>query len=428
MLPAYSSRDCRWLLRLCLFLVIWKQLSTDYSALPGLLQGGSFYYAPGNALVMTFGRAVLSQSIIVPWQLSGAFFLALSGWSLRRRWALVGLSLVTILEAVAFRFRGSLYDLDFPLALLGLSLLYPWHGVRKDGEEASASQICQTLAIYTAGAYLLAGVSKIWNDPLWFLHARLDLMPAAVQIWNGATPPGWMEKTIGLLVASTSFWQIETSLALLLLVAELLWWTALIKPWGRVFPILVFLGHGVIFLCSGLQFLSMAVAGLATLAPWSWVKRERSNLSFARKGATASALALLVPITVGPLSPMLPYNWFGWTYQGVEGSHTHFRLGYRNAQGQLEALPYNHGGFLDFRTATLPQRLKDRPDALARLVSALRPHQSNRWLLGSFSHPDHIVSQSKALTPKELERIELLEIQYEYSEGKLRISAKEAAP
>jgi hypothetical protein len=159
-----------------------------------------------------------------------------------------------------------------------------------------------------------------------------------------------------------------------------------------------------------------------------------------------TAVPLLVAVLAAALPayyvkcyyPFAQYCQFGFSYLPYTKSMTMYHLGYRDPQsGQLVPLPVDHGGFCDFRITPPPNAVdtyshtadpvqrRQQLDILWQYVRIIRPHDSNRWLLGPCACPSVFVGDSQAVPRAWLAEIHLLRGEYNYAERGLDVTWQE---
>lgn len=458
----FSPLDIRIILRIAIFITLWKFLSVDYSAFPQLLGGPEFFALPRwlNVLVHQWQGILFDQVWkIQALQFISAGLLGLAFWRLNRLALLLGLLPVILVEWNAFLYRNQMYDLDVPVALLVLAALGPWKDMVTGNEQVTdpATWAGVTLTAYLGGAYFLTGWSKLALDPLWWQHVRLDLLYPTMEVWHGYVFPDWLHSiAYGIHRALLRFpWLGETA-AFLTLSLELTWWLSLANRHARTWIPFLMLGcHLFIFLSSGILFLTLAVMAAVLVIPWRHGFRvlARSNRIHALDSGTSTqavsvswkstvpismllcALVLLwYPTTADSVFPFAKYDQFGWHYAKTAEPATVYRLGYLDSNARaFRIIPINYGGFLDYRIVTLPGQhieawLRARPlqpEHVARVkqfIRAIRSNNSDRWLLGPLAFPEHFIAYSEDIPSAWLKDVYLLEGRYRFVNNALQSS------
>ena len=149
----------------------------------------------------------------------------------------------------------------------------------------------------------------------------------------------------------------------------------------------------------------------------------------------AGILAVFPALLANHYFPFANYNQFGWSYKLVAEENTVYRLGYfdRDAR-RIRPMPMNYGGFTDFRwigmtdsyvrvyaTAQNDFQRMQSVQILQQYQAALRPHHSNRWLLGALAMPDHVVSDSPEITLESFSELYLMEGRSRLLNGRIHI-------
>ena len=461
----FSPLDTLTIVRITTLVLVWKFLSVDYTAFADLLKGPDLYPVFPSFL-LPFIRSC--DELLFDWpqkiqllQITAALFLLAGAILVSRLPVLLGVLLVMLFESTAGRYRGPLYDTELPTVLLLLTALWPrrWSTVLSDNAALTgeATELGLCLVTYVAGAYFLAGLSKLTSNWRWWTSVRLDLLYPAIVVGHGITLPAYLDYTARLFHAAFSKWPLlENGAALLSLAFELLWPLALVSRFARLTLPLGMLGtHLIIFLSSGLLFLPMAVTALASVVPWRRIipafprcrdpgsvsrpvrteLRGTWDLSMRSSVGLAAALVLLSVPAVNRLSypPLLDYHLFGFNYSAYDHPVHLYRLGYLGHSSEHVALiPMNYGGFFDYQFVTNPGtwieayvRARGADDELAlrdpllQFVRAIRPPDSHRWLLGFFAAPTHIVSQPVLGDRESLGRVVLLEGDRQLRDGRV---------
>ncbi|MBX2861288.1 MAG: hypothetical protein KTR14_08630 [Vampirovibrio sp.] len=444
----FSPFDLQVIMRIGIFLVAWKFLSTDYSAFTDLLAGPDLMETnpPVLAKAIHFYRNILFDA---EWkvrllQVLGGISLLSSLWQLSRGLVITGLIFVMLFEWNADLYRAPLYDLDFTCSILFIAAAWPasWKKILKNAAESpgsdldqvtpSASQLGIALTLYAAGCYFISGLSKFGTDPTWWNHVHLEWLYLAMEIWHGMVFPDWLHPmALGMHQVLMKYPAFGILLAFITELVELLWPLSLVFPIARRILPLTMLGiHVMIFAGSGILFLGMAVMGIALIIPWRYF--QAGNIIDAIKATTTiqksdqvifpifqpkkwciTVTAILVLCTTPSLLnnyyfPFANYNHFGFQYNGLDEVQTTLRLAYKDPEnGTIRYIPMNYGGFFDFRLLSEAQ-VAIRPWILSapgqrrdgyfhkiqQYARAVRSYNSNQWLLGNLALPYHIVAQS----------------------------------
>jgi hypothetical protein len=458
----FTPTDLRVLVKLAAFLVVWKLLSTDYTALSQLIRG-----APTTALPYPLSRlssllpSVLGKpKLLILLRSLAVGMLTLSLFRLRRPVLLAGIVPVLFIEWGAYTCRGTLYQLDLPLALLTITALYPARLSALDAkaarpessEERSLRILGLLLVVYLAQVYFITGLSKLLYDRQWYRHVGLEyLYPFACLSYLGEPPGPFRELAYRLNVLLARSPWLGQGLAVLTLAAELGWPLVLVSRRARrLIPLAMLAVHAGIFLSGGPIFLSMAVLQAAVAVDWARVSAGMGKvLPFLRRGregqesealdyrpprragwalaaiglAAVSFAAVYPAVSAKQLFPFSNYNNFGWSYKRLmTGSRVTHALGYLDADtNTVKPLPPNQGGFLDFRhvagTSYLagivcesadPALRRSHELLLTRFQTAIRPDRSNAKYLGPLAYPNNMLLASHRVEPAALQRLYLL--------------------
>ena len=453
----FSPFDLKIYIRVVGFLLLWKFFSLDYSAIALLNEGPNLYkIQPGflnNFIDWLSGFLFSGATQIRIFQVcAGAIFLCGLLWFNKAVLAL-GMVLIYLLDLTAFQFRSQIYDIDFPLAVLTLVVLYPlsWKKIKPGNPEpdAEATQAGLILATYIGCCYLLFGLSKLDYGVDWIENVRLDRLRAAMIVWHGTLFPWYLEPIAGFM--ENFFFEhrtLEWFAAAMTLVFEVLWITSLFNKTCRwVFPVCMYGSHIIIFLGSGISFFPLATVAVAVLIPWRnlflrnhAIKETPFRFPLTHKPWLASLsgvllLAFLPALLKVHLYPFANNLQFGWSYKNAVHETEVYRLGYFDPErGEYEFLPMNHGGFMDFRhlqgvgkeirryvTADTPSRKKLYKDRILQYRNAIRPLESNRWLLGPLASPPHLVSAPKKIPAEYLADIYMLKTTFHYAKYRERV-------
>jgi hypothetical protein len=276
-----SPFDNRVLIRVLLGLICWYLLSRDYTSLSSLIDGIILIDPPPSILWInqSIQHLVFATPVHVICVQGIAILLCLVSILRPTRWV-IALTLipVLVLEWCAYQFRGQLYDLDVPLAILLLIIFWPRNFSKiassDKGLTSDASLLRLAIVLYLGTAYFLAAASKIQTGMDWWREVHLELAYPAVKIWHGAKlPDGTLDETAFLL--QRIFEQspaLSQSASLLTMALELSWFLAAFSRAARItIPLLMLHTHIFIFLSTGILFLSLAAIAVCAITPWRLV-------------------------------------------------------------------------------------------------------------------------------------------------------------
>lgn len=458
----WSSFDMRVVLRLIAFLLAWKIVSLDYSGLADVVGRKPLHpltHAPIQAWASWLHAYVASNVVLVrELQVIAALLLVAGGWLAWRSLIAIGLVIVAAIYLPAVQFSLWFYDIELCWTLLVIAVAWPGSWRNAFGSTRNISPAATALgtswAVYIAVAYFYCGWSKINLSWRWFLDTDLEMLYPVMQVSHGSTfnwlGMPWLFHQ--LLLACP--W-IGQALALVTLLSELGWCLALISTRARrLFPLLMLASHVAIFWTSGILFLQLALLQIAIVVRWrdcfagnwqasaiaSWSAfrtispRESAQIAWFR-GLVPLALALFASIypTLNHSNTGMLSNWnqFGWSYRGLTQPASYACLGYQDElTGQVERLPLNHAGFLDFRGASGPsehlnnivysnntQLIEQSSVALKTYLLLLRHGYSNRWLLGPLTCPSHVVCVTRSLPQERLDDLVVLQGKFHFDKS-----------
>ena len=452
-LPSWAPLDVRVILWLAAFLMAWKLVSVDYSALADLVGRQPFH--PLSFAWLRGFTAWLHQTtaadatVLRGLQIGGAVATLLGTWRLSRAWIIVGMLLTAAVYLPSQPFSAWMYDIELCWMLLFLAVIYParWSSIfgpsRMVASEATGLGL--VWLVYFAAAYFFCGWSKLMISPRWFLDVRLDLLFPVMKVWHqSAFNLGGIAEWFHHVLQAAPW--IGTLMALTTLLAELFWPLAVASSWARRWiPLVMFGTHVAIFLTSGILFLHLAVLQLACVIRWrdldlqGWRRGVMSILAAWRTSATSepapvlarpqwaivalSLVVVTVPATTHwQLGMLADWNQFGWSYHPFAQPMTCFRLGYVDPDsGQIKSVPMNHAGFMDFRGVIGPMPhlsilanydnelfVAQALEALEGYRRVIRDGHSNAWLLGPLTCPAHLHSPSPSLSRETLRELVVL--------------------
>ena len=457
----FTDFDLKIFIRLICLVIIWKFLSLDYSSIAQLSRGPDLFtiYPSflGNFSDWIGEKLFYTLTSINRYQiLAGVVFL--TGVFLFNRYLIfIAAFLVYILELSAYQYRSQIYDIDFPLAILFIALCYPysWKNIKMGGSKVNgnphngANLLGLTMAVYIGCCYLLFGLSKFDFDLNWIFNARLDRLRAAMIVWHGSLLPDYIDAVSTFLESFFNEYRpIELVATASTLVLEIFWVVSIFnRPCRWIVPISMFMVHIIIFLGSGILFLTMAVTAVFILIPWRKIflkvkevpgasyKFSIFNKKFIVSMAIAVLLAFIPALLKDHIYPFANNFQFGWSYKNATDETEVYRIGYYDQNEKIyEFLPMNYGGFMDFRHVQLvgseiklyvneksPRQKEPHKNKILQYVKALRPVNSNQWLLGKRAFPSHIVSKVKIIPESFLEHIYLIKTTFNYSENRGRV-------
>ena len=459
-LIAFSPLDVRFVLRYATIIAGWKLLSLDYSALAKIAGRDGLFVLPAGLQWFQAYEAVLlgTDAAILAWQVAAVVLLGFGALRLNRGAIAGAIVPVVILEWAAYRFRGQLYELDTPIAVLAILVIYPtpWQHCLRGGSHVSAAAtgVGRALAAYFAVIYFLCGYSKLALSPTWWQSVHLELLLASMWLWQSARLPEPLLTSASLMRDVFVVWPwVGTVAAVVTLTAELAWFAALLSRWGRRLVVPTMLAcHAAIFLGSGINFFMFGTMALVVVTPWRCLIHDSSSLApvagFRVRGRDqvlligAVLLGALPAIASNHYFPFSNYNQFGWSYERTSERTTIYRVGYRPGPDRpAMIIPMNHGGFMDFRwvsgTGSILEVLARTPEGpererllrvLRNFLSALRPQHSNARLLGPLTLPPHVVAASSAVDIARTSDFRVLRGESEFRDGDVRIKWHDEGP
>lgn len=419
---------------------VWKLLSLDFSFLgDSCYQRFPYAYGYADFLVRWLGQNRCSiYGALPPWQLQvgGAAFLTAFVVAPRRIYLLIGIACTWLLDTNASFFRGNMYDIDTPLAVLTLVALTPVRlsqaASLSRAPSAGARMVALSMLAYVAAYYALAGLSKLANVWYWPFAVKLGNLYSISHLWFAQEMPpvlDWVARTFAQRYQS---WPaLDALTATVVLLEQMLW---LVAPFSRRIRlqagILTAGTHVVIALTGGIVFLTWPFIALAVTVPFS-LRRTTPSPSevpaLPRRALVVPATAALLAISPAAWSYTLPpfYNYysFGWTYPHPTEIPEVYALGWRDpATGALRPVPMRQGGFFEHRfggllSSNVRQLLTSKPrtfdevEARRRLrliLEATREPDANKWLLGPFSAPDHLIGDHGAPDLRTIPTLEML--------------------
>ena len=306
----FSPFDVRLVLRVLLFLMSWKLLSSDYSALPELTRGpdiNPIFPLWMNPWVDSIQQTLFDQTWkVITLQIVAAASMLLGAWRLNRWLLAPGVAILWALQLSAAHFRFISFDYEPPLSLVVIALFWPWpwKKIFRGGTNITpaATTLGTSWAVYIAIMYHMTGLSKIYFDPFWSQTVRLDMLIPAMEVWHGTLLPDWLMSTASFQrMLFTTIGPLSTIIAMMTLLLETFWPLAIISRWcRRVIPFSMFCAHMVIFFGSGILFLAMAVTGISVVTPWRYLAAPMT-LVFDAASPVARAMVAIVR----------RFNWWG---------------------------------------------------------------------------------------------------------------------
>jgi hypothetical protein len=170
------------------------------------------------------------------------------------------------------------------------------------------------------------------------------------------------------------------------------------------------------------------------------IQRKLSDISWAMSGSGSvrfRVTAMLAAVTFLVLYPAWSgscyypfpnYCQFGWSYAPFARPTEVYRLGYVDPEtGRAAPLPMYYSGFFDYALVPAPginvekyfkaTKESERQTQLLWLqqyARAVRPYQSDCWLLGPLSCPTRIVCKSKPVPAHLLRQLHLVRAEFDY--------------
>lgn len=445
----FSPLDLRIYLRLLLFMVAWKFLSCDYTAIVDLNRD-SVLNASTPSWVIFWSDCYRPYLFGDVWsirlcQIGIGLIAGISIFTLNRWGSLAVVLGVIHFEWVASLYRSPLSDLEYGLSLLIVALLWPssWKSILSGGSIPTnrANLFGYSLAAYIAISYFLTGISKINTNASWLNICHIECLYYNVALNAGYTLPSWLEPVALNLQWFYHQFPLTCFLSkLIVLCAELLWPLALCsKTARRTIPLTMFVSHLMIFLSCGALFLPMAVIGVSIVIPWrkiQWVQASRAMLLADTASADlactvnsranllqglaalfcACAISLAGSIwhTQCMVSPFIDYMNFGFIIPRFQAGETNvvYRLGLKDrTSDEPRVLPVQCGGFFDYLLVSqsqialssyvLAKDERTRSQSLEKVwafTRGIRTCDSYRWCLGVLSHPPHVIASPSNTT------------------------------
>jgi hypothetical protein len=390
---------------------------------------------------------------IVSLQIVGALCLLAAIVWVRRSLLIAGLLVVMLIEWSAYQYREYIWSFEVPLASLTIMALWPvsWTktfsaigGGRRPSVEANS--LGRALMLYFSLAYLVCGISKLLIDPNWWKNFRNELFYPSRNITKGPLPD-WLDPISAWL---SRFFADHPSLSEFccvgVLTVELLWFSSFFVPIARrTLPYFMLVSHFMFFLVSGFTFIGFALSAFAIAVPWRAFRNKPSSSAESLAPASspprfrcrtafawvAVALAVLIPVQQRrTIYPFPNFNVFGWVNRGAAEPITYYYLAFEDqSTGEVRRIPMNHAGFFDYKQWLVHGQLTNyyspsatapvREAALAYIhqyIRALRPHRSNRFLLGPLTMPDHVLCKSEPVDLAEVRVVYVLRYDYHYRE------------
>lgn len=450
----FGSFDLRVIVRLVAVLLAWKLLSTDFSAFPLLIAGPTIYHHELAALndLTELYRPVLFASVagVYVLQFLAAGLLLIGAWRLTRSCVLLGVLGVLLLEWNAYHYRGIMFEFEVPLMVLSALALWPvpWNRLLADDKAPSsqANLAGRFLVTLVGTAYFLCGLSKPLVDLNWHTIVNLHQGRSVMLIHFTMEFPSWVDPfTRWLEQLFREYPTIDHLAALSACLVEMVWITCVVSGWcRRIVPWLMVAVHAGIFLSMGILFLPFTLTALIVVQPWRlWLGRREAaepvlppspseHLSRPAQAVVVALAALLVAlpaVTRVNFQPLVNYNLFGFRYGNFPDEV--YRLGYQDpTTGRCLPLPQNHGGFMDYRLvtnvephikgaleATDPKWQEHHLRLIRQFQRTLRPLHSERWLLGPFALPPHVVARAETMPADQRHQLRLLRGRLEIREG-----------
>ena len=463
----FSSFDLRVFLRVILVVLAWKLLSTDYRGLAYVTEGPALYHLKPVVVeqFVTWVHAVFFDTAwkAISIQCLAAGLLLLVCFRLRRGWLIAALITTFLIEWCVFQFRGSHGDFETALTILLLAAIWPVSWDKALGGDRQVSSAATSLgfvwALYIAVAYFMCGLSKPLAHLYWWQEVHMEWLYPSCVIGHGSMPSSL--DTMAKLFSEFGQqypWVGEFG-AFSCIVFELGWPLALFNRWARVIiPPLMFLTHVAILLTGAILFISICVAGISIAIPWrnvsGWFSRLPQQPSVTttapllptRQWLLASCVVCFIVFVPAILNtsayyPFYNYNGFGWTHQLIAKPHKVYRLAYRDPQTQdFVILSFNHGGFYGFKTgyvtldlhgyieqqdASLKQQCLER---IGSYVRALRHYDSNRFLLGHLTCPEHVITVGQPIPPEKFAELHIVRGIYDWRRRGLQVEWGDLGP
>jgi hypothetical protein len=436
-LRSASPAQVRAALTLVILPMMWKFLSLDYSALAQSCDV-PLVYRYGGELPVGLVRAYRCDvySMLAPWQmqlLASALLIVFLAMP-RRIFLVPAIAFVWWLDSNAAFFRGNLYDIDTPLAILTLVAITPAKLGRaaslRRGPDPAARMVALSMLTYVATYYILAGLSKLACAWQWPFSVKLGNLYYISYIWFGQEMPPWLDSAArAFSELYRAFPLLDALTAAVILIEQFCWCLA---PFSRTARIQVGLisatSHIVIALTSGIVFITWPFIAIAVTIPFSLGRahpgQQLQELPLRGIAVPALAVALVALPAFGKIitPPFFNYFSFGWIYPSANELPATYALGYRDANGVLRRVPMSQAGYYEYRFGNLLSvnvklLLASKPGSpaeheaknrLAIIIGNARGPGTNSWLLGKFSAPDHLIGEDGTIDVRTITRFELL--------------------
>jgi hypothetical protein len=423
----FSPLDLRVYVRLALVIWCWKLASLDFTALTYLAGRDPFYIHTLSGvqhLTILVQRGLLSYPHApLAIQLVGIVACLFAAWRPGRISIAIAVLVVSLLEFPAYLWRYQNWDMELSLAVLLLVLVTPCSLKRALSTSRDpvfeSTLVGWTLAVYMAGLYFLAGLSK----PLFAID-----WPSAVQLGNV-----WRTQSLDIApYGPISAFFGEWASWLFLTVPSFAWIVGFIVMLDQIFmplalvdrhfraigPAIVFANHLGIAIALGVFFSSMSVLGPAIFVRWSRLSGKtparpavadfrcdhKAWALFAIAVSTAIFLVFFPGLTHTVYHPFADNFIFGWSYPAASTYTEVFAAGYLDEQSHTyKPIPRGIGGFMENRWNVIMEfaaitEVRNAADPATNptfqtLLCSIRPRDSNRFLLGPLALPEHRWSQ-----------------------------------
>lgn len=424
--------DARCMLILIAIPAAWKVLSLDFGALPKLCSDTTlFTFEPAFLYQMLVGARCDIFSVFPPraMQLAAAALLVATTIRPTRLLLLPGVALLWLLDTTAYLYRGTLYTLDTPLALLLLICLVPVSlrlACRWDLTPNWRARLVMIAPLmFVASYYVLAGIAKLqfaWN---WPLVVKIGNYYPISFLWHSQEMPpviDWLaHRASDLFLAAPA---LDAGSGMLVFVEQLLW---LLAPAFLVFRfhagLFAFIYHCIVLMTTGIAFITWFFIAPAVTVPFSLIARGVMKIEPRKVAAPperlvgvpyrlALAIVAVIPVFLAALPssgtvypPFHNYLAFGWRYQDSSEIGRIYKLGWRDPRsGAYKPFPIGQGGFFSFRQsgmmdvftklALTNSGYSDAQVSAAfhTLINGTTGIATNNWLLGPLTAPDHLLS------------------------------------
>lgn len=430
-MPCFTARQASGMLLLLCLLAAWRLLSLDFAGLLSVVETRGHFSPFGDEIVKCFRAWCDAEWKLKAAQVITAVALLAGGWW-RLRWLTgIGLLSVALFNMVIAHLVQPMFMLDLSLSMLTITVVFPcrWRtcfSSSDPGIHEPATWLLRSLLAYLLVCYCMAGVSKLDYSWLWFTEVGLGAVYPFAKLVEFAEFPWWLDMPAQALhrLFTAHPW-LDAAAAAAGLVLELVAPLALfIRNLRIIIPFMLVVLHVFLWLSCGIVFWEMGLIILAL----GWIcfrNRTQQCLIGARPGRgmltvmVAISLSLVPGMMMRSFPPFLNHRFFGWSYRTALPKYqkSQYALGFLDpATNSYRPLPNGYGGFRDYTLAVVAswclRIMVENPDdpglqnynsrLLNDQVRSLRPHDSNKSMLGWFAMPDRLTSETPELPLKTL--------------------------